>query len=696
MKSQMTLNSQDSNANLQSQNPMFRMQTKTLSIEQTPVFEINPQTLRNRITTNNSIQFLTTIQKEKSKETKEYQDLNFSDNQRIQALSINTSDHQQSQNNLMPLKNILMSQMKRMSDILEEDSNYDQTSKHQDFRVIEGMSKRKKQKGSFKDYKDSFKDHTSGHDIKEQDEISLNEGDESVFVNLKDIEQMKEIKFRTEDRENEVKTNLNPQLLVQKVKSSNQIDQQFLEPIKNEDQTSRIFSKQLTGLSEFSTVKSMPRKSIQSNGFFDQSISKISSIFMKNDNQSDQSQNSFFIHGQDPKHLSPLRKLKQKHASEKIQDLEILRIQDQSQATTDKRFTLDQKSLFHNQNRISLNNHLTVGNLSLSQNNSTGQPGGSMGNQIGKLLQLSKNINSIPEEDEETQRRKSTISKNSLKFPGQQQHLMKSNEFSGKSNVMGKNTGNVTKESEIKSVYMKSSIAFKIMSSVQDKIQDLVRIDPYEKLDKSSDSYKQLKKNPISYKVIQARLDKFRNSKDKPTLKQSADVASEPNHSQNRSRENNRTPTDLTSQIKSMQPVSKNFLKVNFAKGLIKRIEEQRTVKQSEGLKVLGDRQEKSRNTVGLFDSLNNSLSQMMMSIPNTSKKNQRFTMTNEALHSQSQNNSFNKSQPATRPSSQFKLGDSNQKLNLPEIQLKRRASNVGAIQLQNLSRNNSKNSIKS
>ena len=47
---------------------------------------------------------------------------------------------------------------------------------------------------------------------------------------------------------------------------------------------------------------------------------------------------------------------------------------------------------------------------------------------------------------------------------------MKSNEFTGKSNVMGKNTGNVTKESEIKSVYMKSSIAYKIMSSVSDKM----------------------------------------------------------------------------------------------------------------------------------------------------------------------------------------------------------------------------------
>lgn len=80
---------------------------------------------------------------------------------------------------------------------------------------------------------------------------------------------------------------------------------------------------------------------------------------------------------------------------------------------------------------------------------------------------------------------------------------MRSSDNNTRNNTVCKNPGVNSREQEVKSVHMKSAIAFKLMSNVKEKMQDhLVKIDPYEKLDKTSKSYQQLKKNPVSYKVI--------------------------------------------------------------------------------------------------------------------------------------------------------------------------------------------------
>ncbi|CDW74461.1 UNKNOWN [Stylonychia lemnae] len=235
----------------------------------------------------------------------------------------------------------------------------------------------------------------------------------------------------------------------------------------------------------------------QEDGGFMRTNSKFSSLNKADLNNVNSSANSFKIY-KNPKKESPrLNKYASESVELKYQNKDSIKTLDFQNLLIDRKFSME------NPNQAKTFKVKSVKHQQTIQNNTLMLP---------KFKNFGKTINAIPEEEEEKTRRRNSLGKSrNMIFAQQKQYLMKSAENMPQTQALGNQTNE--DEKKVKSIYMKSAIIKRMMMNQEKKLDSFACVDPIQSLNKMGTSYLQIMKEPISYKIIQSRLDKWRVAK---------------------------------------------------------------------------------------------------------------------------------------------------------------------------------------
>ncbi|CDW85445.1 UNKNOWN [Stylonychia lemnae] len=214
---------------------------------------------------------------------------------------------------------------------------------------------------------------------------------------------------------------------------------------------------------------------------------------------------------------------------------------------------------------------------------------------LGKLQNLNTSIKMIPDEAEDKSARRKALNarKRKLILAQSKKFIMRSTDNVGgtqASQSLGKD-----QKKNVQSIYMKSNMIQRMMDHENQRQQFKYYANPADTLDKNAVSYKQIKKEPVSYNTIQSRLQKWKETReidgdDDNHLFSNNNYDIE-GFNKDESREKsldsasrvgkNYQSQEMYKELKGLQPLTKNIFQAKLTRNLAGNFEEQKSFKNS-------------------------------------------------------------------------------------------------------------------